>query len=98
MKDYAFKVWSISYQLFFRKTLGGEGSWRTSPGRLASMTQRIIRAERNEHGDLWQKILEAHERHCELEQSAASRRAARDAGTETSRRIKSAKRFEQKEL
>ena len=59
----AYKVWTISYQLVFRKTLRGETGWRTSSGRLAAMTQRLMRAERNEYGVLWAEMLEAHERH-----------------------------------
>ena len=62
----AYKVWTISYQLVFRKTLRGETGWRTSSGLLAAMTQRLMRAERNEYEELWAEMIVVHERRLEL--------------------------------
>ena len=57
------------------------------------MTQRLVRAERNEYGELWAEMLAAHDNRHQLEQSAASRRASRSEVTERRRRIKRAQRL-----
>ena len=97
-EDTAYKVWTIAYQLVFRKTLRGEKGWRTSAGRLAAMTQRLVRAERNEFGELWAEMIAAHDNRSQIEQSAASRRTSRSEGTERRRRIKRAQRLGEKAL
>lgn len=51
-KDGAYTVGTVSYQLVFCKTLRVESGWRTSAGRLAAMNQILVRAERNEYGNL----------------------------------------------
>ena len=57
------------------------------------MTQRLVRAERNEFGELWAEMIAAHDNRSQLKQSAASRRASRSVGTERRRRIKRAQRL-----
>lgn len=64
----------IVYQLVFCNTLRGESDCLNSAGLLAAMTQRIIRAERNEYGDLKIDILAASERLHELKHSASALR------------------------
>lgn len=61
------------------------------------MNQRIMRAERNENGDLWKRKLAEHEKRPELEHSAAAKREACGAGTDM-RRVKSSQHFEEKAL
>ena len=62
------------------------------------MTQRLVRAERNEFGELWAKMIAAHDNRSQIEHSAASRRTSRSEGTERRRRIKRAQRLGGKAL
>ena len=55
-------------------------------------------SRRNEYGELWAEMLAAHDNRRQLEQSAASRRASRNEGTERRRRIKRARRLGEKAL
>ena len=62
------------------------------------MSHGLVRAERNEHGELWAEMIAAHDNQSQLEQSEASRRASRSEGTERRRRIKRAQRLGEKTL
>ena len=44
-EDIAVTKLSMAYQITFRKSLRGENGWRSSAGRLAEMTARLVRAE-----------------------------------------------------
>ena len=60
--------------------------------------QRLIRAERNEYGEMWVEMLEAHERRLKREQSAAATRSASDEGIDGRRRVKRSQRLGKKAL
>lgn len=50
-------------------------------GLLASMTDRLMRSERNDFDDISKGMLMAHEKRLELEKSSAVGKAARDEDT-----------------
>lgn len=65
---------------------------------FADMTQILMRAERNVYGELCVKILSAHGRRLNIEQSDAARKVCRNEGAEMRRRIKRAQRLSEKAL